>query len=249
MTAKKDIKVLVVDDEEVVRDFLLRLLALGGVTVTAVDSGYKAIGAAKQAKFDIIFLDVRMTGMDGLETYRELKKINPLGKYVMMTGYAVDEILKKAREEGATAFLKKPFDISQVITLIDDVAPKDSKEALNILVVDDDNAVLSFFGALFKDEKYNALLVNTDKQALDAVKNQEFNLVFLDVYLAESSGIELYFKIRNLKPDLNIFLMTGLVDKAANINSLNIKGCLYKPFDVQQILSVVEEARRAKEAI
>jgi two-component system, NtrC family, response regulator HydG len=249
MTAKKDIKVLVVDDEEVVRDFLIRLLSLEGVTVTAVDGGSKAIEAAKLVKYDITFLDVRMTKMDGLETYRELKKINPQTKYVMMTGYAVDETLKKAQEEGATEVLKKPFDISQVITLINDVAPKENKEALNILVVDDDNAVLSFFGALFKDKKYNALFVNTDKQALDAVKNQEFNLVFLDVYLAESSGIELYFKIHSLKPNLSIFLMTGLVDKAANINSLNIKGCLYKPFDVQQIFSAVEEARRAKEAI
>lgn len=246
MAAKKDIKVLVVDDEEIVRDFLSRLLSLDGVTVTAVDDGYKAIEATKQAKFDITFLDVRMPKIDGLDTYRELKKIDPQAKYVMMTGYAVDEVLKKAQDEGVAASLKKPFDISQVIALIKDFVPREKRDALNILVVDDDNSVLSFFGALFKDKEYNALLVNTDKQALDAVKNQEFDLVFLDVYLAESSGIELYFKIHSLKPNLNIILMTGMVDKADNIKSLNIKGCLYKPFDVQQIFSEVEEARKAK---
>lgn len=246
MANKKDIKVLVVDDEEIIRAFLSRLLSLEGVKVEAVEDGYKAIEAAKNAVFDIVFLDVRMPKIDGLDTYRELKKINPKAKYVMMTGYAVDEILKKAQEEGVTAALKKPFDISQVLTMVKDFVPKEKEGALNILVVDDDNAVLSFFGALFKDKKYNVLLVNTEKQALDAIKNQEFDLVFLDVYLAETSGIDLYFKILNFKP-LNIILMTGLVDKVVNIEGMNIKGCLYKPFDVQKIFSEVEEARKIKD--
>jgi DNA-binding NtrC family response regulator len=111
-------KVLVVDDEKVVRDFLARFLALKGMDVAAVETGEKAIEAVKNEDYGIAFIEVRMPGMDGLETLIEIKKIKPGIKYVMMTGDYTDLRIKLAQKEGAVICMKKPFDIAELSEVI-----------------------------------------------------------------------------------------------------------------------------------
>lgn len=119
MEDKKTIKVLVVDDEKVVRDFLVRILSLQSVAAKAVEDGFKAIEAVKEAKFNLVFLDIRMPRMDGLTTYIELKKINPELECVFMTGYALEESLLDKTKQPGVVCLKKPFqDINQIKEII-----------------------------------------------------------------------------------------------------------------------------------
>ncbi len=56
--------------------------------------------------------------MDGVETFKELKKITGDTKYVMMTGYPIDELLKKVENENIEAFIKKPFEIDEIMTIL-----------------------------------------------------------------------------------------------------------------------------------
>ena len=87
--------------------------------VKIVEDGFLEIEAFRQERFDLVFLDVKMPQMNGLETFRELKKIDPQAQYVMMTGYAVDELLEQAEQEGAAHSIRKPFDIDQITSLIE----------------------------------------------------------------------------------------------------------------------------------
>lgn len=122
MEYKQVIKVLVVDDEKVVREFLVRLLSLEDIEVKAAEDGLKAIEIAKKEKFDLIFLDVRMPNLDGLQTLKELKKTAPaFTRYVMITGYAVDDMLEQAKVEGATTAIKKPFEIGEILNQLSEV--------------------------------------------------------------------------------------------------------------------------------
>jgi CheY-like chemotaxis protein len=115
---KKKLKVLVVDDEAVVRDFLSRLLTLYSVDVKITDNGFKAIEFAKQESFDLVFLDIRIPGIDGVETFNELRKIDPKLNCVFMTGYAV-EVDSLIIKYPGTICLKKPFaDIQQIQEII-----------------------------------------------------------------------------------------------------------------------------------
>ncbi|MDD5584189.1 MAG: response regulator [Candidatus Omnitrophica bacterium] len=118
MSGKRVIKALVVDDEKIIRDFLIRLFTLEGVEAEAVEDGFTAIEMVKQKKFDMVFLDVRMPKVDGFEVFKELKKVMPGAKYIMMTGYAVDDLLSAAQKEGAIASLKKPFEIEEIRRLL-----------------------------------------------------------------------------------------------------------------------------------
>src|SRR3989339_1289405 len=83
--ANTKIKVLVVDDEKIIRDFFGRLLSLQGLEVIEAEDGYKASELAKGNKFDLYFIDVRMPGMDVFETFRQIRQIHPEALVVMMS--------------------------------------------------------------------------------------------------------------------------------------------------------------------
>lgn len=118
MNERKVSQVLVVDDEVAVRDFLRRFLNYEGIETHTVASGYQAIELAGKEHFDIIFVEIKMPGMDGLQTYRELKKLIPQALYVMMSGDYTDSRLEDAKIEGAYSCMKKPFDIEEIRALI-----------------------------------------------------------------------------------------------------------------------------------
>ncbi|MBU2102266.1 MAG: response regulator [Candidatus Omnitrophota bacterium] len=117
----KKIRVLVVDGEKIIRDFLVRFFAFEGVEASTAQDGPAAIEMAHRENFDIIFIDIRMPKVDGYGVFKELKKIIPEAKCVMMTGYAVDDVLTLAHEAGAAAVLKKPFEIEHIRNLIESV--------------------------------------------------------------------------------------------------------------------------------
>jgi CheY-like chemotaxis protein len=116
--ADKKLKILVIDDDEMVLHSLERIVIKLGHTGKCASSGKTAIDICKDEQFDLVFLDMRMPGFNGYETMIELKKIMPKCKYAIMTGYDVDEMVQKAQDEGAWALLRKPFEISQISEVI-----------------------------------------------------------------------------------------------------------------------------------
>ncbi len=89
-------KVLVVDDQKSMRMTLAAIIEDHGYDVTEVEDGYRAIEALEQVPFDLVFMDIKMPGINGVQTFREIKKINPKSVVVMMTGYAVEDLVKEA---------------------------------------------------------------------------------------------------------------------------------------------------------
>jgi DNA-binding NtrC family response regulator len=241
---ERKIKALVVDDEKIERDFFKRLLSLLGLDARDAEDGYKAIELVKKDKFDIIFLDVRMPGLNGLETYREIRKIDPEVLAVMITGYAVEDILEQAQKEGVCSAIHKPFDINQIKEVIEKVAKEDMKEPLNILVVDDDEAIHHFFSVLLNEKKLKYKIAHDRNEALEAVKKEKFTLIFLDLVLKDVSGLEVLKEIKAIMPQANIVLITGHPQKAEEIKGeIEVAGCLYKPFDIESIVSCIERIK------
>lgn len=116
MNTKNTIKVLIVDDESSVRDFLLRFLKLLPVEAKAASDGMQAIELAKQEGFDLVFMDIRMPEMNGLQAFSELKKINPDLTCVFMTGYSSEAALLNNTKQ---ICLRKPFDdINQIRDIV-----------------------------------------------------------------------------------------------------------------------------------
>jgi len=104
--------VLVVDDEETVREVFREMLEDIGCTVVAVGTGREAVEYYREhpGKIDVVVLDMIMPAMGGLQCFRELKKTDPKVKVVLSSGYTVGEEGRHALDEGALAFLHKPVD-------------------------------------------------------------------------------------------------------------------------------------------
>lgn len=119
--------ILVVDDLRSIRLTLGGILEDEGHNVVIVGDGYRAIEAVRKGHFDVIFMDIKMPGIDGVQTFREIKKIDPKAVVIMMTGYSVEDLVKRAVSEGAYICLYKPFDMERVITLVENIA-KEKKE-------------------------------------------------------------------------------------------------------------------------
>lgn len=101
-------KILIVDDEKEFVDSLSERLTLRGYDVTISLSGEDALEKVKSYNFDVVILDVRMPGIDGIETLRQIKKLKPLTEVIMLTGDASAETAVKGKQLGALDYFIKP---------------------------------------------------------------------------------------------------------------------------------------------
>jgi len=112
--------ILIVDDEEVVRLSHLRsLLESGCVAALAVD-GVDAIRVMEQRSFDVILLDIRMPGPDGMDVLKTIKSRWPDSEVIVITGYPSVESAKQAVRLGAFNYLAKPLDPDDVVKAAND---------------------------------------------------------------------------------------------------------------------------------
>ena len=108
-------KILVVDDEAYTRAFFYELLKEKGYKVSIVEDGRKAIATTKKESFDLVFLDVRMPDIDGVETCKAIKKTSPKTIVIMMSGYPVEDEVREALKLGASDYVAKPFDADEIM--------------------------------------------------------------------------------------------------------------------------------------
>ncbi len=129
MADKNILNVLVVDDEAVVRDMLKRFLELLPVRAVIAASGGEAIELAGKDSFDLIFLDIRMPGMNGLEVFMDIRKIQPGVSFVFMTGYgsAEEDLLVKIKDSNIQC-LRKPF---EDLNLLKDIITKAAAKVIS----------------------------------------------------------------------------------------------------------------------
>lgn len=111
-------RILLVDDEEIVRDTLADYLIDCGYRVTTADDGKQASTALEAERFDLILADVRMPGMDGLQLLDELRDRDRETPVIMMTGHGDAQMDEEAERKGASGFLVKPVRLADLDRLI-----------------------------------------------------------------------------------------------------------------------------------
>jgi two-component system OmpR family response regulator len=116
----ESVRVLLVDDEDDFRTTLANRLRKRKMEVAEAESGRSAINLLKQGTFDVVVLDVRMPGMDGIETLKEIKRIDPQMEVIMLTGHASVESGIEGMRLGAFDYLMKPCEINELLLKIQD---------------------------------------------------------------------------------------------------------------------------------
>ena len=157
----KGAKILLVDDEVVFTSNMAKLLTSRGYLVTAVNSGDNAIQALEKKDFDVVVLDLKMPGMDGITTLREIKKLGLFTETLILTGHGAIDTALEAIKLGAYDYLTKPCEIDELVKKIegawekrDDEVKKDIQEKIQKVV----ESPASVFGVFPKGPRKRGVL-------------------------------------------------------------------------------------------
>lgn len=110
-------KILVVDDDKALCQTLSEILEDEGYNVVSAQDAHEAIAKVKKDGFAIIFMDIVLPDINGVEAYKAIKKLSPSTVTVMMTGYSVENLVKEAINEGAYSCLYKPFEMDEILNV------------------------------------------------------------------------------------------------------------------------------------
>jgi DNA-binding NtrC family response regulator len=114
-------RLLIVDDEDSLRSILSSELSGAGYDVSTASDGEDGISAVKNARFDLVLLDIKMPKLDGFEVLKYIKKDHPGVKVIMLTGFADLKNAIESKRHGAEDFVSKPYDLVDLLTTIERV--------------------------------------------------------------------------------------------------------------------------------
>ena len=120
-------KILVVDDEKHIRDSCIKLLQRKRFDAEGAASGVEALEKIGKEVYDLVLLDIRMPGMDGIEVLRRAKKIAPDILVLVLTGHGTIDTASEAMELGAAGFIRKPVSIEDLAESIDKALHRSQK--------------------------------------------------------------------------------------------------------------------------
>ena len=111
-------RILLVDDNIAFIDTIKDILEDNGFDVDTADSGEAALECVQNQAFDLVLMDIKMQGMNGVKSFLYMKQINPDAQVILFTAYALDELIQQAHKNGVIAVLKKPLEMEVLIDTI-----------------------------------------------------------------------------------------------------------------------------------
>lgn len=237
-------RILVVDDDRQMVRTLRDILTLHGWHAEGRFSGEDAVDAVREGDYDAVLMDIRMTGIDGVEALRAMKRERPAVRVVLMTAYASSELLARAVEEGALEVLTKPVPLPLLTSRLAEVL----SSGVPVLVVDDDTSFLLTLCSILRKRGYHALEAASLDEALRVLGERDPVAAVLDLRLDHLEPKEVVLAIKRLSPAVALILYSGhpqLLDRTASeLPSGWVHGTLKKPFSPDRLLELLDDVAR-----
>jgi len=235
--------VLVVDDDEGMVETLKDILELNSYSVDVAGNGFAALEALEKKKYDLALFDIKMPGMNGVDLFKKAKKISPETIVIMMTAYALEDLVNEALKEGAYKILYKPLDIDYLLETI-----KITKDGSLILIVDDNENTLTTLKDLLEGKGYSIAVANSGAEAIEIVKNNNVELILLDMIMPVMNGLETYLKIKGINDKITTIIITGYFNDAEDLISEALSNSVFsvlqKPLDIEKIVKMINELKK-----
>jgi DNA-binding NtrC family response regulator len=199
--------------------------------------GLDAIEVARDFQPDLLLIDIRMPGIDGVETFQRLRAELPSLAAIFMTAYSSSDKSKEAEEWGAIRVLGKPLDLSHLMKLVEaslDTAP--------VLIADDDPTLLKSIARAIEANGVNVETVSSLRDATRALRQRPSRVVVADVFLQDGFGYELLKETQAGGEASPFILITGRSDWLTTDVARQIQArviCLCKPIDIDDLLNKV----------
>lgn len=238
-------KVLVCDDQKIVREVLSRYLAKKGYEVVTAREGSECIALVKEQHFDVIFLDIKMPKLDGISVLRELRRLNLKSQIILMSGFQNPEVDRGGGNHEKVQFLAKPFTLESVIAILD----AQGRGSNRILVVDDQDMLREMLCDFLRDKGFEIFEARNGKECVDSTIANKFDAIFMDVRMPEMDGLEALKSLREQGVDAPVFLMSGFGDVASIEDAVKqgAQNFLPKPFKLDRALAMINENKNIKQ--
>jgi DNA-binding NtrC family response regulator len=233
-------RVLVVDDDRAMVRTLSDVLRHKGFDVTAAYSGLEAVDASGAAQFDIVLMDVKMPGMDGVTAYKVMKSQRPDVRVVLMTAYAAQEMLAEAEREGVLRVMPKPVDIASLLSVL---ATNITKQR-PILLVDSDASFLKSLAEVLRMKGFDIAQASTLNEATQLLSERRPSAVLLHMHVGAAGVVEAVAAVRKVEPDAALIVYSGQqgaeIEVQSTVPHASVHAFLQKPFAVEQLTGVLD---------
>ncbi len=268
----RGMKVLVVDDNATSRDIFQDMLESFTFEVTVAASGPEGITELESTEedkpFELVVMDWKMPGMDGIEASRRIKNHRGLSKIpaiVLVTAYGREAVMQQADELGLEGFLLKPVSASMLFDTImqafGEAAPETSRvvkrkeqeeraleniQGARVLLVEDNEINQQVAREILEGAGLNVELAINGQEAVNAVKENNYDAVLMDVQMPVMDGYTATREIRNLKSEIRnvpIIAMTAHAMAGDEDKSLQagMNGHVTKPIDPDQLFATLQK--------
>lgn len=240
----KQIRVFIVDDDEDFAESMAIVLQGWDCEVELAHTGEEAIRKFQDKNFDIAFMDVKLPGMNGVESFMEIRKNTPDARVVMMTGYSVEQLLDRAVKHGAWGVLHKPLDMEKVLDMLERIEPD------GILIADDDPDFVESVRGLLESVGKTVFVATNGKEAVERILSNGIDVLILDLRMPVLNGLETYMELKRTGHTVPTIIVTAFADEEIGnikkLRSMSVSGVLRKPFDTRELLETIERLSRAK---
>jgi DNA-binding NtrC family response regulator len=235
--------ILIVEDEKNVRESLRTWLVELGCQVEVTPDGEEALKQISEKEFDLVILDLRLPGKDGLQVLKEARLKKPQLNGIIITAYPAAATMAEAMQIGAVDFLSKPINLPKLEKLIQEKTELVKLRVKPILIVDDEASMRESLRDWFLDLGYQAETACDGEEALKLIDEKNYGLLILDLKLPGQDGIEVLKKARKNHPDLRGIIITAYpsVDTAREAIKQGAIDYLPKPFELSELEKLVEE--------
>jgi two-component system response regulator HydG len=252
-----EIRVLMVDDE---REFLQAVepgLARRGFKVATAESGRRALELLLAEGFDVVVLDVKMPGIDGVDTFREIKRIAPGLPVILLTGHGNIQQAFDTSREGVHEYLTKPCEVERLAQTLREAVARSApppteqgmeEDEVRLLLVDDD---LEFVRSITPGLERRGVRVSAASdgvKAIESIRSRRFDVALVDVVMPGIDGLTLLDRLKEEDPSLQVVILTGnpRVDDVRRGLKAGALDYLTKPQTVEDLYQVLRSARNRK---
>ncbi|MBF0300047.1 MAG: response regulator [Oligoflexia bacterium] len=236
-------KVLIVDDDKIICDYLEKELKRNYLITLVAYSGTEALKIIKESNWDIILLDVGLPDINGLDLLTTIKKINPKSEVIIITGCGTMEIAVQALRGGAIDYIEKPFKSSDIAVSIGRAIEKltQDSEGSNkntLLLIDDEPGLANIMKSFFQDEHFEVFIAESGEAGLDIIENNKIDLIVTDINMGAMSGIEVLQKAKILYSEIEAIMITGHSNTELAIAAIRAGASDYitKPLNMEELL-------------
>jgi DNA-binding NtrC family response regulator len=207
------------------------------------NSGVEAVSVAARESFDVVLMDIKMPGMDGVEAFKAMKASNPDIRVILMTAYTAEDRIGEARREGVLQVLSKPVDVPTLLQLLTAGASGDRP----VLLIDQDAEFLHDLSAALRERGLDVVHATDLAQATRVMAEKRSVAVLLHMHVDSWSVREAVLAVRRGNPSLAFILHSGNPDTAQLIDHALpeewVHAYLQKPFDLDQVTGVLDAIR------